>query len=93
MKRMAVLLLLIVSLVLTGCTSSADKGGKENDGADVTTDVRTTTDSDLENTPPKALGLRVATYNVKHFQDVDHDFSIIARDILLKNHMQRGAFI
>ncbi len=72
MKRTIIALILMLCLLLTSCagnTSSKDSG--------------TTTDGSVNDDPPKptTYTLKVGTYNVKHFEGVNHDFSIIAKDI------------
>lgn len=76
----AIILLIVFSTLLPSCVSE----DTANDPVDTTTVAQTTEPVTIP-TDPLVATLKVGSYNVKHFEQVDHDFSVIAQDILSKD--------
>lgn len=85
MKKSILVLILALAMLLSACA------GKTDNGKDTTQDTTTAADTTNANNggdkdpEPASVTLNVGSYNVKHFADVNHDFSIIAEDIKSKD--------
>lgn len=71
LKKLFLLFLIAALVIMPACTKEND-GNKPQD---------TTTDSKQETPPPEVLTIRVATYNVKHFELTNHSFTEFAQEI------------
>ena len=84
MKKTFLILLLVLSFVMGACTANPS----ENKDVSATTTTAETTAEKNNNAPStdeNKLVINVGSYNVKHFEQVSHDFSVIAQDITSKN--------
>ena len=82
MKRILFSFIMILAIVLSACTQHAQT---EEPGDIETTTVDITTATEVKPDPPATKTLKIGSYNVKHFDLVNHDFSVIAQDILSKD--------
>jgi len=81
MKRIIVAIFMILAMVLSACTQGAPTDAPDDTE---TTTASVTTDTEVKPDPPITKTLKIGSYNVKHFEQVNHDFSVIAGDILSK---------
>lgn len=87
MKKTLVILLVVFSFLLGACSADKPVTGETTPTSSTTPSV-TTTDKNNNKDPDTDDGMlviNVGSYNVKHFDQVSHNFSIIADDIRSKN--------